>query len=231
MEIVPAIMPNSFEELKEQVNSVRGAVKMVQVHVMDGRFTEKKTWPYINWPDPDFEKISKEEEGFPFFEELDFEVDLMIKNPESVYYDWVTAGAKRIIIHIESTHDFKTILSDFKSRVPGKDSILHTELGLAINIDTPEREIEDFIYEVDFVQCMGIAKIGFQGQEFDERVIEKIKELRQKYPELVISVDGGVSLETAPSLVESGANRLAVGSAIFGNEDVRGVIGEFKNIG
>ena len=68
---------------------------------------------------------------------------------------------------------------------------------------------------------MGIEKIGYQGQPFDERVIDQVKALRKEYPELIISVDGGVSFDTAPRLIEAGANRLVVGSVIFNSLDIR----------
>lgn len=66
---------------------------------------------------------------------------------------------------------------------------------------------------------MGIERVGFQGQMFDERALEVIKALRQKYPDVDIQVDGGVSLERVASLVRAGATRLIVGSAIFSSDD------------
>ena len=84
---------------------------------------------------------------------------------------------------------------------------------------------------VDFVQCMGIANIGFQGEEFDERVLNQIKELRSQYKELIISVDGSVNEITAPLLVKAGANRLVIGSAVMNSYDVRETIKEFENLG
>ena len=78
---------------------------------------------------------------------------------------------------------------------------------------------------------MGIDKIGFQRQEFDENVTENIKKLREKFTDLIISVDGGVSLETGAMLVEAGVSKLVVGSAIFNTEDIIETIEEFKNLG
>ena len=77
---------------------------------------------------------------------------------------------------------------------------------------------------------MGIARIGFQGEPFDERVIEKIKEIKKHYPEMIVSVDGGVSLENAQALIEAGATRLVSGSAIFEDSDISSIIGEFRNL-
>ena len=62
---------------------------------------------------------------------------------------------------------------------------------------------------------MGIARIGYQGEQFDERVIDRIKEFKKAYPYSIVSVDGGVNKESAPLLKEAGVDRLVIGSAIF----------------
>ena len=77
---------------------------------------------------------------------------------------------------------------------------------------------------------MGIAKIGFQGEPFDERVLEKIKDFRDEYVDVTISVDGGVSLESAPRLVEAGVNRFVVGSALWQSNDFEEKINKFKQL-
>ena len=77
---------------------------------------------------------------------------------------------------------------------------------------------------------MGIEKIGFQGEPFDERVLDQIKALRKQFPEVTISVDGAVDFDTAPELIEAGANRLVAGSAIFNGPDISGAINEFQNL-
>ena len=61
--------------------------------------------------------------------------------------------------------------------------------------------------------------------------MDKIRALRERAPGIIISVDGGVSLDTAPELIEAGVNRLVVGSAIFNSEDIGATIKEFKHLG
>ncbi|KKP76360.1 MAG: hypothetical protein UR72_C0002G0006 [Parcubacteria group bacterium GW2011_GWC1_35_21] len=78
---------------------------------------------------------------------------------------------------------------------------------------------------------MGIEKVGFQGQEFNKKVLENIKILKERFPDLVISVDGGVNFETVPLLIEAGAMKLIIGSTIFNTDDIVGTIEEFKNLG
>jgi len=66
---------------------------------------------------------------------------------------------------------------------------------------------------------MSIARIGFQGQSFDERVLTRVEELHAKYPDLLVSVDGGVTEATVESLVRAGANRMTVGAALSRSAD------------
>ena len=77
---------------------------------------------------------------------------------------------------------------------------------------------------------MGIEKIGFQGQDFDERVIGQIMGLRAKYPELKISIDGSVNKNTAPELVKAGVDRLVIGSALLRSFDIREDIKFYENL-
>ncbi|OHA46001.1 MAG: hypothetical protein A2541_00465 [Candidatus Taylorbacteria bacterium RIFOXYD2_FULL_36_9] len=110
---------------------------------------------------------------------------------------------------------------------------------MALNIETPNEEayeILDLIDDegnsiVDFVQFMGIDNIGFQDQEFDDRVLEKVSDLRSQYPNIPISVDGGVDFDNAADLISAGATKLVSGSAIFESEDIARAIHDLANSG
>ena len=117
------------------------------------------------------------------------------------------------------------------------DSIVGIEIGIALNIKTPNEDIYKFFELndagrslIDFVQFMGIREIGYQGQYFDERVLGKIRELRQSHSDTIISVDGGVTFENAHEIVEAGVNRLVSGSAIYESENIKEAIEEMKII-
>lgn len=237
IEIIPAIIPKSFQDLQQKMSLVTGFVPLVQVDVVDGVFVPSKSWPYQKGEphtDPDFAHIISEQTPFPFWEELDFEVDLMVSNPEAAAEQWILAGAKRLIVHLESVPGAvsdpsvaKKVFSNIKKSLPTKDSVLYIEIGVAINPETPNSALEPIMEYVDFVQFMGIAKIGFQGQPFDERVLEKVSALRAALPNVTISVDGSVNEETAPRLVDVGVNRLVIGSAIFESENIAATIEDF----
>ncbi|HLP44111.1 MAG TPA: hypothetical protein VK145_02425, partial [Candidatus Nanoarchaeia archaeon] len=230
VEIIPAILPKSFDQLSEQMSEISGLARMVQVDVCDGVFVKNRTWPYVHANDPYFAEILKENGGFPYWEEIDFEADLMIKPTEEEVMKWVTAGAKKIIIHIESVENPKEFIEGLRKSLPDSDSMFHVEIGVALNPDTSIDALEPLMNHIDFVQFMGIAKIGYQGQPFENRVLEKITTLRARHPKVTISVDGGVNVETAPMLIDAGANRLVIGSAIFESGDIPGTIEFFLSL-
>jgi len=220
VEIIPAIMPKDYENLDEMMSLFVGVVPLVQLDIMDGKFVPARTWPYPR--DPHFDAISIEEEGMPRWEEINFEVDLMIENPELAVPRWVSAGASRIIVHIESMKDFEKI----RGAVP----MGLIELGLAINTETPLSTLDPYLDRIDFIQCMGIAHIGFQGQPFDERVLDTVKTIHAARPDLPISIDGSVNFDTARRLVDAGATRLVSGSAILEADDFTQAVAHLVNL-
>ena len=222
VEIIPAVIPQSFKDIEGKAEAVRGLVKTIQIDIMDGIFVPQKSWPYTGDKVHIFEKLIEREQRLPYWEELDFEIDLMVKNSKTAVEKWIQAGATRIIIHFESTKNLEEVLG-------GHDKPKMCELGLALNIQTPNDEIEPWLSRFNFVQFMGIETIGYQGEPFSLKVIPKIQDLRKKHPEVIISVDGGVNFLSAPLLVKAGANRLVAGSAIWGSDGVKGMIEKLKS--
>lgn len=65
---------------------------------------------------------------------------------------------------------------------------------------------------------------GFGGQSFLASCLPKVSALRDRYPELYIEVDGGLSEKTVDQAAEAGANVIVAGSAVFGAESPGEVI-------
>lgn len=214
--VVPAILPKSFEEIERKLARVQKLVDWVQIDFCDGLFVTSKTWPYT---EGGIQLVRQTE--LPYWQDLNFEFDLMVKNPHEILEDICDLGAGRIVLHIECTS------AENIGKAIREAEHLDIAVHIAFQNGTPLAQVEKILAEHPYVagvQCMGISTIGIQGADFDERVLENIKALRNKYPELTIAVDGGVSLETAPLLVAAGANTLVSGSAIFESGDVTGTI-------
>jgi len=235
IEIIPAIMPNNYDDLLQKAGRVKGIVPVVQIDVMDGMFVKETSWPYDKDGVEQFRLMVERGDKLPFWEDIVYEIDLMIEHPEAVVSDWVALGAHRILVHIESVANPLIVLSvmeDILKKEEVQDENYEVsaplEFGIAIGALTPLETLTPYIHDVDVVQLMGIKKIGYQGEPFDEDVIERIKSLRAEHPHLIISVDGGVHFESAPKLINAGATRLVSGSTIFESSDIRNAIFKLK---
>ena len=127
----------------------------------------------------------------------DFEAHLMVKEPGQIIDKWVKRGAKRIILHSLGSRASK---------------LIGTEIGLGVELDVPIEKIFPLISQIDFIHLMSIAQIGAQGRPLDERIFDRIKMAKEKFPRLPISVDGGINTTNYQALKNSGADRLVVGS-------------------
>jgi ribulose-phosphate 3-epimerase len=207
IQVVPAIIPYSKEQLDEEINKVAHFAKLVQIDVSDGVFTSERTWPY-NGNDADFwNRLKTEEEGWPKWEDIDFEVHLMVKDPEEVVLDWINTGATAIVAHIEATNNFQEVIDLCKEKL--------VAIGIALKPSTDIEMIREFVDQVDFIQVMGSDMLGKHGASLDEKAILQIKSLQKLYPERIIAIDIGVSEDTEGILVSAGADKLISGGAIL----------------
>lgn len=196
MQVIPAINATSFNEAKKQIEQAVKFAKIVHVDVADGKFAPNKTWG------------SPEE--IKTLSSVDFEVHLMVGNPEAIIEDWLKAGAKRIIIHLESITDPVYIIETCEH--------YGAEAVLAIN---PETEMEKLLAHTDEFKAFLLLAVhpGLAGQKFQHQIISKIEFLRERAPNVKIEVDGGINLETAKLAKEAGADILVSASYIFGSEN------------
>lgn len=230
IDIIPSILEKNYESMKNKISLVRGITPVVQIDLCDGIYVSSKTWPFNTGglEDSNFLKIMEEQEGMPFWEDIEFELDMMVYDAVSNFDIYTKLGPKRIIFHIGAVGD----LNEFKDFLEGMDVYVRDaiEIGLAVKPSTPNEQIFPLINYVDFIQCMGNDKIGQQGVELDEKVYEKIRSIREKYLDLSIAVDIGVNEETAPLLIEAGATKLITGSMIFRSDDIRETISYLENL-
>lgn len=208
--VIPAILVKSKKEFKEKVLKVSSFINIVQIDIMDNKFVPNKTW---GTP----EKVKEALKEIKF--KKDFEVHLMVLNPERVIKNWADAGAKRIIFHFESTKKPEEIIKKIKKS--------KCRVGMAINPETPVKSIENFLKDLDFVLVMGVSP-GFSGQRFQSEILKKIKQIKKLKPKISIGVDGGVSLKNAQKIINAGADTLTTASALFKSNNIKKELDKFK---
>ena len=204
VEIAPSMLGANFGEMKRDAELVAPHSAYLHMDVMDGHFVPNLTMG------PDLVKALRSI--------ADIDVHLMVTNPSDFIKDFSDVGADIISVHVEAND-------------PGKAIKLIKELkikaGIAIKPSTPSSAIEPFVESVDMILVMSVEP-GYCGQSFHENAIQRVKTYREKYPDKIIEVDGGVGPENASLLADAGATLLVAGSAIFGSSDPIKIIKDMK---
>ncbi len=201
VQIIPSMLVTDEITFQDQLSSIYGVVKMVQIDLADGRFVPNTTWTYEN---PETSKNH--------LLDIDFELHLMVENPVAVLKEWTdTPNLKRVLFHYESVSNIENTISEIKNL---KSEL---EVGIVLNPDTPVEKILPYLDKLDTVMFMGVTP-GFQGQDFIPETLDRIKELKEKNPNTLVEVDGAVNEKTLREIVKTGADIICPGSAIFGNE-------------
>ncbi len=196
VEIQPAILAHSEEEFMMKVTRVRAIGAPLHIDVMDGVFVNNTTW-------------APPEKMRSLLDCVEFEAHLMVANPEQVAPLWLAAGARRVIVHAETTHS--SSLCDKKN------------ISIALNPDTPISHAE----HCENICVMGVMP-GWSGQPFQEIALEKIVALKKENPSCKITVDGGVKLENIRAIAEAGADVIVIGSALTDAENPETTYRQFK---
>ncbi|QDU09114.1 ribulose-phosphate 3-epimerase [Gimesia aquarii] len=198
--IAPSMLKCDFGNLQRELTLLETAeAQVLHWDVMDGHFV-----PNLSYGALLIERVRPLTKMF-------FDAHLMISNPEKYIDDYIDAGCNSITIHIEAVPNPKDLLQHLD-----KSGVLP---GLAINPKTPVKEIEPFLELCGLVLVMSVEP-GFGGQSFISSSLQKIKQLKKLISEeTILSVDGGIGIDTIAETARAGANYFVVGSAIFNQSD------------
>jgi ribulose-phosphate 3-epimerase len=211
IEIYPTnTCPSDFADLYQRSDAFSAFSKYIHLDIGDERFVPVRSWPYGDGQWDEIEKKALDREVLPFTETANYEAHLMVLDPKPVGELLARMGCMRLLGHAETFTGEASIPDTFAAWKKAGAA----EVGLAVLLDTPLSQIEPLVSLCDAVLLMSIAKLGKQGAPFDERIFERVSELHEKHPELVIAVDGGVGPANIAQLVHAGATRFGVGSAI-----------------
>ncbi len=211
--IAPSILSADFGMLKSEIEMInQSQADWFHVDVMDGVFV-----PNISFGFPVMSSLQK-------WAQKPLDVHLMIIEPQRYIKQFADHGTAIITVHYEACLHLHSVIQSIKD--------CGCKAGVAINPHTPVAHLESILAEIDLVLIMSVNP-GFGGQAFISNSLNKITQLNQLRsqlnPKLLIEVDGGVSLINKDLLLQSGADALVAGSAIFKSDNPTLTISNFKS--
>lgn len=200
--IAPSLLKCDFGNLHREVELLeRAGAEVLHLDIMDGHFV-----PNLSYGPMLIKSLRR-------LTKLPFDAHLMISDPDRYLGDYLDAGCDLITFHIEAVPNPLSLLE--KIRKGGSAA------GLAINPGTPVSKILPFVSASDLVLVMSVEP-GFGGQKFMPTALDKLRQLKSILDaDTILSVDGGISLETIPACAEMGARSFVAGSSVFDTADYR----------
>lgn len=199
MKICPSLLSANICNLEKDLRILEdNNIEVLHIDIMDGNFV------------PNIAFGIYQVEGLRKLNEMEFDVHLMVENPDLFVEPLVEAGADSLTVHFEaSKHLYKTIryIKSFGIKA-----------GVALNPSTPISLLEHILPMLNRVLIMSVEP-GFGGQEFIPFSLDKIKALNKIKKEngydFDIQVDGGINIKNINDVVNAGVNEVVIGSSLF----------------
>lgn len=205
LRIAPSLLSADFADLAAAIRTAEaGGADAFHLDVMDGHFV-----PNLSFG-PALVKAVRNRTKLPL------DVHLMIQDPAKYLEPFARAGGDTLVFHVESDADPATLISKARD--------LGVGVGVALKPDSPLDRVAPWLDRLDQVMVMSVYP-GFSGQSFIPGVLPKVHEARRCLDAIGsaadISIDGGVTVDTAGPAAREGATFFVCGNSVYAQGEVK----------
>jgi len=210
IEIMPSILAADMGNLEAAIRQCeRAGADQIHMDIMDGVFV-----PNISMGPAVVDMANR-------VTDLPMDVHLMLLQPQNHIEAFAKAGSDTILIHIEADCDVEDTLKKIRD--------LGCKAGITVNPPTSVDSIFQTLEKglVDEVLIMSVNP-GFGGQKYIAAAEAKVAEIRRRFPDMLISIDGGIDMETVKPAAAHGANLFVAGTSLFKAPDMKTAVAQMR---
>lgn len=193
MKIAPSLLAADFTQLGKEIQKVTGA-DYIHLDIMDGHFVPNISFGH--------ELVA----ALRPLSKVPFDVHLMIEHPLQYIPSFIHSGADDITFHVECSDPIgKTIEAIHQSGI---------KAGLVVKPATPVEMLWPWLDKIEMILVMTVEP-GFGGQTFMEPMLEKVRRIKERAPQILVEVDGGINSQTILACVQAGVDICVAGTGVF----------------